>query len=326
MTQQFQVTIINTPSSDGGSSSRPDKISYKLPVKQQLDGEWEVALMEIQYPNSGQNVQEDLEFGLVIVGLGISRDEEVDSFDQYVYDECIGILKGGPYEKYKQNLEKYSDETQELFSLTRHGTKIYMRMNFGYRRLKIPAGHYKSIENLIDIFNLKIAEAYTAMGADMTKVNPILQLRFDEHLDRMVGNKPGYPVALFTKGRALRTILGIGGENIHGNTWAVIKNAFCGTHSPELEMMPIMFIYSNIIKHQIVGDTITPLLGIVPVQGGPREECQWTFSPPFYFPLKCKELDHITFKLKTETGAAYHLRPHDKIMARLHFRQRHHLV
>ena len=88
MDDQFQITLPSNscvtyyPNNKGNSyiTHRHSKIN--------LEGQWEVALMDMQYPFTGQNIQKDIEIGF-IVHNAVKRQPEEDDFDKYCYDRGL---------------------------------------------------------------------------------------------------------------------------------------------------------------------------------------------------------------------------------------------
>ena len=89
------------------------------------------------------------------------------------------------------------------------------------------------------------------------------------------------------------------------------------------DQLTTMYVYTDIVKSQIVGDVQCPLLGVVPVKPKERDVCFFAFSHPYYIRLERHEISEINIKLKTDTGDPFPLAPHGKVVSRLHFRRKH---
>ena len=64
-----------------------------------------------------------------------------------------------------------------------------------------------------------------------------------------------------------------------------------------------MYVYSDVIERQPVGDTDAPLLGIVPVgDAAPGHRVHYPFNPLSYLPVSQCYIKHIHIELATETG------------------------
>ena len=99
-----------------------------------------------------------------------------------------------------------------------------------------------------------------------------------------------------------------------------------------LEVLSSMFVYSNLVKYQMVGDTEAPLLGIVPITAQPMRSLYGTahqyyaFSPPYYIPVLRTQFDTIEIPMNTDWGAQFPFSDDpstsNKAFCRLHFRKR----
>ena len=328
--EQFQVTLVSNTKGVDGTTNTPDNFAVKIPVKRRLDGEWEVALMEIQYPGGGKTIEEDIDLGFVVIAppeIILERKNEEDAFDTEVYDVLIFYFG---YE------EKYT--TEELNQLTA-AQKAHLKFrqtiggwatlskSVGYVHVHIPKGPCPSIEKFVQILNQKVEEAYNFIlknTAASEKAGDKLKFQYDPVADRVTSTKANWKVEFFCKGLYIHHILGF--SDLMGKDLHRIKFELTAPRAPILELLPSIFIYSKIIEYQIVGDTLTPLLGILPVKSGALEQTHWTFTPPYYIPVKTTELDIIGIQLKSDTGDPYPLAASAKVVVRLHFRRRRQLL
>ena len=97
-----------------------------------------------------------------------------------------------------------------------------------------------------------------------------------------------------------------------------------------LEYVTSMYVYSSLVKHQLVGNTEAPLLGIVPIQNrcsnpaGEGIQEYYAFNPPVYVPLWQATFRDVRIELKTDWGEPFPFltSPSQKVATRLHFRRR----
>lgn len=82
-----------------------------------------------------------------------------------------------------------------------------------------------------------------------------------------------------------------------------------------------LFVYSDVIQAQVVGDTMVPLLRIVNVEGTYGETISKTFQDPPYFPISRKMIVCIEVNIKDHTGKNIPFES-GKLIVQLHFRQR----
>lgn len=87
-----------------------------------------------------------------------------------------------------------------------------------------------------------------------------------------------------------------------------------------------LYIYSDIIEYTIVGDTITPLLRIVPMQSyiGTTSIDHYThiFNKPHYTPVSRQHIETIHIDIRNDLGINIPFIDGNKCIIKLHFRQR----
>jgi len=82
-----------------------------------------------------------------------------------------------------------------------------------------------------------------------------------------------------------------------------------------------IFVYSDIIDYQIVGNTKKPLMGVIPVKGKHGEQESWTFNPLQFGLVPKKSFSTIEMQLCTPTGALVPFLSGDSL-SRLQFRRK----
>ncbi|GFQ98090.1 uncharacterized protein TNCT_285681 [Trichonephila clavata] len=63
-----------------------------------------------------------------------------------------------------------------------------------------------------------------------------------------------------------------------------------------------IYVYSDIIESHFVGDTIAPLLRIIPVMSTKEDQIVLNYQRPLYFPLRKNYIDCIEIELKSSSG------------------------
>ena len=89
MDDQFQITLPSNSSVNYYPKNKGNSYTTHLHSKINLEGQWDVALMDIQYAFTGQNIQKDIVIG-IIVHKALKRQPEEDDFDKYCYD--LGLV------------------------------------------------------------------------------------------------------------------------------------------------------------------------------------------------------------------------------------------
>ena len=81
-----------------------------------------------------------------------------------------------------------------------------------------------------------------------------------------------------------------------------------------------LYIYCDIIQPQYVGDTLVPLLRIIPVEGKDGERISKSFVRPQYVPVSRKQFETIEVNIKRDTGESVPFE-FGRVLLTLHFRQ-----
>lgn len=82
-----------------------------------------------------------------------------------------------------------------------------------------------------------------------------------------------------------------------------------------------MFVYTDVIQHQLVGDVLAPLLRTVPVTGEHKDTVFKSFSPVYYVPVNRKHIEDITIEVKNDQNRPVKFK-YGKVVITLHFRPR----
>ena len=82
-----------------------------------------------------------------------------------------------------------------------------------------------------------------------------------------------------------------------------------------------IFVYSDIIDYQIVGNSKAMLLGVFPTKGVHGEQQSWQFNPLQYISVKMRAVQSIQLKLWTPTGELVPFQSGDTL-CRLHFKRK----
>ena len=120
-------------------------------------------------------------------------------------------------------------------------------------------------------------------------------------------------------------------KDILPSKFALYQLPIESTRPCSLEHLNCMYVYSDIAKSQLVGDTEGQLLGIVPIQAEPEDvprpggsTVYYSFNPPYYIPLAKTEFETIDIELKTDWGADFPFATdaNNRICCRLDFRKK----
>jgi len=160
------------------------------------------------------------------------------------------------------------------------------------------------------------------------EINTLLCSGFEEPIGQLgISDKTNKVRLRVSKGKVwlTKTIgenLGFSEKNLHKDKIFFIFNE--GSHEAEKEPITLggmnhIFVYSDIVQRQIVGDALVPLLRIVNITGKTGDVVTQTFRP-YYLPINKLEFNTIEVLLCNEFGEEIHFERGQSIVT-LHFRK-----
>jgi len=303
----FIVTLPSNASMKLYPTNKPGDYKTKLATLLDLEsagGDWEVALVDIQMPHSWYNFRE----AAIVVAALEPNDRKLLTGASTV------VSTDGSSGASKDFLEAVNALTTEKYLVA---------------KVVVEAGYYLSPE--------AIAQRIVAQLNAVLKKSDV-SIDYDENvvLRRFSLSTKEVSLRFFTNGPNLMNNLGFGGAPAprkHGQlvTEYDVYTKEPGAHVFDLERQGgfdrdfSVYVYTDIVKNQLVGDTMAPLLGVVPVdpKSKPDTLLYWGFNPPYYLPLRLMRFDTIHIALCTDTGKELEFRrDDDKVTCRLHFKCR----
>ena len=226
---EFYLTLPSNSSMDVYPTNTKTDFKTKLPNRIELDGKWEVGLVEIQYPHSWYNLAEG---------------EEVVKLWYFPINTPV----------------------QEL-------------------TLTIPPGYYNTIEDLLNRIEDEIQLVTNATR------KPVL-LRYDEITRKVTIDCFDIQVE-FKEG--LRRILGFEIIRIKdGKTLA--------TQTVDMDPLHSIYVYCDLLESRIVGDKMTQLLRVVPVEGKSGDMVTRTYENVHYVSLQLKSFEDVEINIRDDSG------------------------
>lgn len=163
----------------------------------------------------------------------------------------------------------------------------------------LKAGHYETIQKVIENMNKIMTE---------DKDPPEVTVKYDA-IGRKIRLKCEGPYSiLVTEG--LGKILGLQ-PHVRTKKSNFVTDITGGFNT--------LYIYTDIVSPQIVGDFYVPLLRCLPVQGKDNEIITTTYDQPHYVTVNKHYIDTITVEIKTDQNENIAFN-HGKVVVKLHFR------
>ena len=172
-------------------------------------------------------------------------------------------------------------------------------------------------------WNIEIGRGYLATGEDLVKrLNEILQSRrvigatFDyNEFTRKVGVSLAHENTLGMND-TLQDFLGFNQSDLYRGGHVT------STKTLDLNAgMHLLYIYSDIVSHSLVGDTKVPLLRVCNTSGGEGGETRVAFTNPQYFQVAHRDFETIKININNELGKPMPFSV-GKSVCTLHFRRK----
>jgi hypothetical protein len=102
-------------------------------------------------------------------------------------------------------------------------------------------------------------------------------------------------------------------------------NQFVATYAvpPHVNKLSALYLYTDIIEHQFVGDSFSPLLRTVSIPNSLKygDYISHNYIQPHYIPVTRNNIDYIKIDLRADTGESIQF-VSGKVIVKLHFRPR----
>ena len=145
---EFQLTLPSNASITFSPDNKPANYTTTPPTPISLEGEWEVALIDIQYPHNWMNITKDV----YIIFLFDTTSKET-SFR----DKVIALL--ADYQR------KYNKELTETYKILGDKSKQITNKLLLILVARIPKGYYANVGELISKLNEEIQDSLSGRPA-----------------------------------------------------------------------------------------------------------------------------------------------------------------
>lgn len=179
-------------------------------------------------------------------------------------------------------------------------------------RCSIPEGYYNSANDLMKTMETRIRQQHPWVPDPLP-----VKFVFDNVLNR-VSIDLVLPAIDIQLSKALTYMLGYDGE-----TFEDISDApGLAPHPPDMRAGVVsLYVYSDLVEHTIVGNTVAPLLRAVAIQSNFGDIVDKVFQIPHYVPVLKKDFDTIEIEIKTDQNRVVDIQ-FGKTIVKLHFRRR----
>ena len=293
MQSSFFLTLPSNSSVKWFKDNKPQNYKVQLPQPLELEGKWEAALVEIQYPKTWLNMDEDS-------GASILIERE----------DTEGVLKGEPLDEMHTRLYQAEEgskffELELLYDIKLEERKIKSLTapnSIDLIHVKFPRGHYKSAQQLAAFLVDQVNKTYVEelKPIDQVKNKKLLRFEYDEIRNQISFQSDYHLATLIFYRDELPRMLGIRmpihGYNYHKFPLLLEVKA---VNEPVLTKSLSLYVYCDFVAHQVVGDTLAPILRAVPIRGEIGAE---TFIRPYYVPVTKGYISTVEIKIYGDLG------------------------
>ena len=254
MMSEFYLTLPSNSSVEYYPENTLTSFTTRLPNSIHLEGDWDVGLVEIQYPHNWYNIPEDIQKRSFSVRISANR----------------------------------SNQTNASFSIDK--------------------GYYPTMSHVIDAITRKINNATNETTQKM-------RMEYDEITGKVNGSFE-YDLQLSTSNHMQR-MLGLNSQSltmIRSRDWQA-------TYGADLDPMDSLYVYCDVLEPRVVGDTLAPLLRIVPVEGKHGDLITRIYENVHYIRVQKKNFQTVEINIRDRTGKKVSFEP-GTLNVTLHFRRR----
>ena len=297
----------------------------QLPEPISLEGRWEVALVDIQYPYSWKNVVGEhfvaMHYRLKSGLGGVTLYGKIPEGHYSDVAALIGAIKVGIREAARKAPEV---EASANLMTYRSQLKIKYRVNVQLSlRQDLPSSLVElltdeELEHDTELYDIlvqakqnkeptqEVAEMEQALSYSFVKETNQLQLHLEE----------GKSINTLVLPGSFKYMLGLESSSLPVGTTAA-------RYSPDLTGgLTTLYVHCNIVEPQVVGNYRSELLRTVPVDSRKRfgDTVHKLFNSPHYINVLHKNFDNIKIEIRSDTGEPIPFE-YGKVIVKLHFRK-----
>lgn len=171
--------------------------------------------------------------------------------------------------------------------------------------LHVPAGYYNRAEDLLLTMHKTVPESW----------KPGISFSYDSRSHR-VCIQAKKPISNIYLSDDLMYMLGYSTEN---NPFSLNRTA---DHPPDMSAgISVLYVYCDVVEHNVVGDKLAPLLRAVAVEGEFGSIVNKIFVAPHYVPVLKKNFSSIEIDIKSDENKSLDLH-FGKTLVKMHFRRK----
>lgn len=282
----FYITLPSNSSVHYYQNNTVARYTTRLENSVSLSGDWEVSLVEIQYPHTWTNLEKNE--------------------CEFMYMQVMHMTSGDPLSQYLHKVIRltpgYYDSVSDLVRSINANIKLVADEAL---LEAFPQFRYNPITKRLDgDINIGASVEFSSGMCTMLGIeqhqNPVFNHNFEDHSNVIDDDDDGDYLSAW--------------KTVYPLLWS-------SAHACDIDRgFSSMYIYCNLLEHIPVGDTKAPLLRIVRVTGKSGEDVHTIYEKPLYVPLQQKNFDSIEIDIRSDTGKPVPFE-YGKAIVTLHFRR-----
>ena len=304
LTQQnsFYVTLPSNGSVRTFPLNKANSYKNHLAQELRLDGDWEVGLAEFHYPQTTKSISKVAKFQFAVL-----RTDELGT---------IKALADHPG-SFKIPSQYGRDDMEINYPETDRGAILSVDLI----KIELPIAKYTSPNLMAELLTKQI----DAQVKDLKEVPSVLwgkvvSIDYNAPRNKFIFHPVYRFVEIFYYGfDEFSRVIGLDSITNMFINIRLYKNFEC-QNSPELNIVNTLFVYSDIIDNDIVGDELVPLLRSINVSGEPGAIIHEAFHRIYYKRVNRSNIQTIEIQVNSEKGAEVKFES-GSVIAVLHFRK-----
>lgn len=288
----FLVTLPSNSNMNTHPSNEPANYTVKLAEPLQLEGDWEAALVSVQYTPSWMSFDHAIKLIVAHSELKLQRMK---------YPAIYRADANTTTDVYSIALNEVTKELRNDYDLSRIPEVVMLRAPtevIKLRRATIQPKYYDSVESL----GLEICKVVK----DVLQNDELcIQYIYDANLKRGQFIVHNGEISIYTEdSNILGDLLGhrqspVNCKCKNHNYYTLMLH---GTAEPKLPVVNTMWIYTDITEMQQVGDSKVPLLGVIPAHSLGRRREHYPVNPVHFQALSRNHISEITIQIADDRG------------------------
>ena len=312
-------------------SNEPNNYTVKLAEPLNLEGEWEAALVSVQYTPSWYAFNHSLRFHLFWISA--TTNAELQN-DQLTVD-LSSVTRDTSYSTWAS-----TGETLRL-EVGKHGVNIAELL----KSKTIPADmHYATLTIHPKYYDSQVSLGHTfcQMINDYTEKDQV-SIHYDYDSFAKTGRlkiKGGYMYILMENYIKIAELLGLtfswmrcdkctdyfdgSRRDRTAHYFEIQTGGSLSRGRGKLQRVNSFWVYSNITQYQLVGDSKAPLLGIIPATSNTDNRVHYTVNPIHFLAVNRNHIPEIAIKIVDDKGEPipFAKNSEDNLVCCLRFRRR----